>query len=520
MPSAPGPRWRRATAMVVTELRLQARHGALASTLAVTVAWAGLLLATGASVRPALVPWILFLDVAALGLFFVPALTVVERANGVPAALALARVAPTTVLGLRIAVMAAVASAAAVPLLLVAGIARPGDVAPVLAAVACLSTLASLLSMVVLGRATTLTAWMTRLPIVAVPLLAPPLVRGIGLWDAPVLGLSPFTGGLALLGGTWSWTTAGWLVAWIIGLWLVMARVGHVVGPSPLPAAPRPRQRPRQPLRRESATVGGRGVAAAPDDVPTGPRGRWRRSWVAARSMAHVDRRSLVADGLLIALLAGVPLTAIAVRWLGGPGASWLERVHGVDVVPALPVVWAFVLVVHIPTMMGAVAGLLCSEDRDAGVLPAVAATRSSLGTLLGYRLLVTAVVTTALVAAAVPLAGAHHRLGAAGGAVTSLVAGAVATVPALVIATHAHDRAGAMAITKAMSLPLYLPLAWWFVDGPAGWLFAIVPTAWATRVAWATSGGELVAFSLGGIAVCAVLDLALVGRFRRGVVG
>jgi len=28
----------------------------------------------------------------------------------------------------------------------------------------------------------------------------------------------------------------------------------------------------------------------------------------------------------------------------------------------------------------------------------------------------------------------------------------------------------------KAISLPLYLPLAWWLIAHPAGWLLAAVP--------------------------------------------
>lgn len=492
-------------AVLATEVRVQARHGVFVGTAAVTAAWLAVLVALPATVRPTAVAWILFLDVAAIGLFFVPALAVVERANGVPAALALTRVGATTVLVTRVAVVAIVAVVAALPLLMAAGTARsaPGDIIVVLATVAMVSVLVSLLSVVVLGRATTLTAWMTRLPVVAIPLLAPAMAHGIGLWDTPMSWLSPFTGALGMLAGHWSWAAAAWIAVWVLALGSMAVGIGFVTDSPAAPTAPVTRAVAEAP------------VAESLDDrAPS-----WGR-WAAVRSMARVDRRTLLGDGLLMALVAGAPILALAVRWVAGPGATWLMEVHGLDVVPVLPVVWAFVLVVHTPTMVGAVTGLVFTEDRDSGILPAVATTRASLSTLVGYRLVVTAAAAAALVAVAVPLAGAHHAQGVFGVAVTSVVAGAVATVPALLLAAHAHDRAQAMAMTKAMALPLYLPLAWWFVDGAAGWAFVVVPTAWAVRAAWATSVPEVVVFGLAGILACALLDLLLIRRLRRTLVG
>lgn len=510
------------TAVLATELRIEARHGVLAGTAAVTVAWLAVLLALPATVRPTAVAWILFLDVAAMGLFFVPALAVVERANGVPAALALTRVGATTVLATRVAVLAIMAMVAAVPLLVAAGTARraPVDLLVVLVTVATVSVLVSLLSVVVLGRATTLTTWMTRLPGVAIPLLAPALAHWIGLWDTPLSWLSPFTGALGMLAGQWSWAAAAWLAAWVLALGTMAARIGYVTESPAAPPRPASATRTAKASSAAGAPAAGAPAAGASTAGSSDDRSRSWGRWAAVRSMARVDRRTLLGDGLLVALVAGVPVLALAVRWVAGPGATWLMEVHGLDVVPVLPVVWAFVLVVHTPTMIGAVTGLVFTEDRDSGVLPAVATTRASLSTLVGYRLAVTATAAAALVAIAVPLAGAHHPRGVFGVAATSVVAGAVATVPALVLAAHAHDRAQAMAMTKAMSLPLYLPLAWWFVDGPAGWAFAVVPTAWAVRVAWATSVAEVVVFGLAGILACGLLDIVLVRRLRTTLVG
>ena len=58
------------------------------------------------------------------------------------------------------------------------------------------------------------------------------------------------------------------------------------------------------------------------------------------------------------------------------------------------------------------------------------------------------------------------------------------------------------MALIKAIAVPLYLPLAWWFVDDPTGWLFTIVPTAWAAQTFWATSAPAILYWFPVGIAV------------------
>jgi hypothetical protein len=76
----------------------------------------------------------------------------------------------------------------------------------------------------------------------------------------------------------------------------------------------------------------------------------------------------------------------------------------------------------------------------------------------------------------------------------TALVSAAASTVPAMLLASLVRDRVAGMALMKAIGLPLYLPLAWWFVEGSAGWVFALVPTGWAAQALWAeTVGGAAV---------------------------
>jgi len=474
--------------LLATEVTLHRRHGVVVATVVMTAVWIAVLTVLPAPVRVAAVPWLLLVDLATLGFFFVPALAVVERSNGVTAALRLTRLSPATALSVRLGTLAASALFAGTAVVLAAGLGwAPG----ILAGAVLTSLLVSLVAVLMVGRATTLTAYVSRAPAVAIPLIAPALVRGTGLWDGAVLALSPMTGAFDLLAGRWSWTTALWICVWLAGLWVAAVRVGFDTRPADQPVVARPN---RSTLRASS--------------------GYSHRS--AIRSFARVDRRTLLDDRLLLLLLAGVPLIAGAVRWFNGPGLTWVHTRYGLDLTEHLPLVWAFVLVVHTPTMFGAVTGLLFLEDRDAGLLPAITTTRPSLPVLLAYRLATTALITGAMVAIALPLAGAHHPLGTAGTIATSLAAAAVSTVPAMLLATLAHDRVQGMALMKAISLPLYLPLAWWFIDHPAGWLLAAVPTAWAARTFWADTTGTLLGSASSAFAMSLALIAALAWKLRR----
>lgn len=477
--------------LVATEVTLHRRHGVVAATAVMTAVWVAVLTVLPAPVRVAAIPWVLLVDLATLGFFFVPALAVIERSNGVTTALRVTRLSPATALTVRLGALAASALFAGTGVVLAAGLGWAPDI---LAGVVLTSLLVSLVAVLMVGRATTLTAYMSRAPAVAIPLIAPALVRGTGLWDSALLALSPMTGAFDLLAGRWSWTTAVWICVWLVSLWAAAVLVGFDTRPA------------AQPL-----------VARATRSSVRASSGYSHRS--AIRSFARVDRRTLLDDRLLLLLLAGVPLIAGAVRWFNGSGLAWIHTSYGLDLTDHLPLVWAFVLVVHTPTMFGAVTGLLFLEDRDAGLLPAITATRPSLSVLLAYRLAATALITGAMVAIAIPLAGANHPLGTAGTIATSLAAAAVSTVPAMLLATLAHDRVQGMALMKAISLPLYLPLAWWFIDHPAGWLLASVPTAWAARTFWAGTAATLLGSASGALAMSAALTTALAWKLRRSTI-
>jgi fluoroquinolone transport system permease protein len=475
--------------LVRTELRLHLRHRIVAGVAVLTALWLVLLRLLPVSVRPTAVAWVLFLDVATIGFYLAPALLQVERANGVTAALRLTRVSPHQVLAIRVGGLTAWAVLAAVVLTLAAGI---GAAPVVWFGAGATALLLAVLAIALVGRDETLTGYLPRIPPAGVALLGPALVYGIGLSDHPLLWLSPATGAFGLLLGRWSWLAVAWLGVSTAALWLVAQRVVLDV---------RPRSR-----RTRDVRVASRGGG-------TGRRGG------AVRSLAGVDRHTLLSDGLLLLLVAGIPLLAVLVRLGSGHGLAWLEGRTGSDLTVHLPLVWALVLVVHAPLMAGTITGMLFLEDRDAGLLPALATTRAGLRTLVAYRFVVAAVATVLAIAVSLPLAGAEHAAGVPGVLVTAVAGGVVATVPAALLASLVRDRAAGIALVKAIGLPLYLPLAWWFFDGPWGWLFAIVPTAWAAQALWAETLAGAALFAAGGVVTSLAWTGVALQRLRRSIV-
>ena len=457
--------------VLATEVKLHRRYGLLASTIAMAVAWVFVLRGLPVDWREPALPWLLLFEVTALGFFFVPALSVTERANGMTAALRLTRLSPVTALGARLVVLMSGGVAVAIAVKAAAG---TGWSTPIAVGVILTTALFSLLAMILIGTADNLGPFIVRAPAMAIPLLTPTLAHATGLYEHAVTYLSPTTGGFVLLSGQWSTAAAAWLLMWVVGAVVVASRIGFDVRPS----------ESKRPSRQESGpTIG-----------PLPPVGRG----TAIRSFALADRRTILCDGLVGILAAGIPLIALALRWFAGPGTSWLETRHGLDVTSYLPAIATFVLALHIPVMLGALAGLLFLEDRDAGLFPAIFSTPAGLATLVNYRLAATALVTVLAVGVGTAIAGISPPAGTAGILTTALAGAAVAVLTSLLMASFARDRVQGMALLKALTVPLYAPVAWWFVDHPAGWLFALSPTAWAARASWAPTAAQSVAFTAG----------------------
>lgn len=473
-------------AILLTEWRLHARHGVIAAVAVVTGLWSTGILLAPVAWRAELSAWALFFDLAGIGLFFVPALTTLERGNGVRELCRISPVGQQQFLAVRVGSISLLATLAGSFVLVAAGVdAFGGRILGVLG----LAIVTSFLSVIALGSTTAIPEYFGRVPFIAIPLLLPPMLEASGLVTSPLLSLSPVTSAMRLIRASGGTLDAIWLLAWAAALAFPALRAWGATGSHMRWAPPAPVSRP---------------VAHV------------QPGWNAWRSAAAVDRRTLTGDRLLVMVATGVPVLAVAVRWLDGAGATWLLGRWGFDITPYLSLAWAFVLVVHTPLMIGAVSGLVFLEDRDAGVLPAVKVTHWSLPGLVTWRMAITAGITVAAVLVGVPVAGAVPSGGWLGVLASAVSAGVLSTTVAMLLASLARDRVQGMAVMKVMGLPFYGSLASWFMSGAAGLAWLVVPSGWTVRAFWASSSVAAWLWAAGGIVWSGMLTILLARRFDR----
>jgi fluoroquinolone transport system permease protein len=481
----------RVTALLTTELRLLQRFSVFTAAGIVTILWVAILLVVPSATRAVVVPVVLLTDVTALGFLFVPTLLVMERIEGVEPAMRLTRVRTAERVGVRVGLTTTLSLAAG---LIVTVAARAPSIPVALLGVATTSVLVGMIAFAAVGSSTTLTTFLLRAPLVAGPLLTPAIIDAIGLAHTPLLYLSPVTSALDMMRGHMTWSGFAWQLAWVVGAAVLVGRIAR-----------------RPPS--------GDGADAA-------VRRRGSRTWLnhpgrysgaaAVRSFARADRRGLVRDGLLIMLIASVPLVAAVGRIAGTAGVSWARERHGIDLASYLPIVWVVLLVAHTPLIFGSLTGLLLLEDRDARLLPIIATTRASVVTLLRYRLAGTAACTAGGLIIGLPIAGVVHPAGPVGLAAVVVASSAVSIVPALLMAAFASNRVQGVAVMKIFGLPLYLPIASWFVAGWLRALFAPIPSSWAMWALWSSTATTAVALAAGAVVVSALISVPLSRRFLR----
>lgn len=476
----------RVTALSKNELRLLWRFKVAASTAIVTILWAVLLIVLPAETSRTIAPFVLITDVTALGFLVIPALLVVERAEGVDMAM---RVTPTRnfePIGVRLALMTLASVLAA---LIVCVAAELDDLAPRITAVASMALLFGLIAVTMATEARTLTTFMVRAPLVAAPLILPTILDASGLVESPLLHLSPVTSSLEMMSGDMTWAGLGWQLIWIAAtVWGLAALTRHRRNPPLLAPSTRPSNN-----RPHAGTYSRR---------------------VTARTLLSTDHRTLLRDGLLLMLVLSVPVVTIVMRILATWGTAWASRRHGIDLTPHLTTIQAVIIIVHTPVILGSMAGLLLLEDRDSGVLAAIATTRATIHMLLGYRLVGTVALTTVALALSLPLSGVDHPAGVVGDLSTAAAAGATSVVPALAMAAFARNRVQGIAVMKMVGLPLYLPIAALLIASPAEPLFGLIPTSWPVWASVASSPAHAIGLAVGAVITSAVIARPLIRRY------
>jgi len=194
----------------------------------------------------------------------------------------------------------------------------------------------------------------------------------------------------------------------------------------------------------------------------------------AIAAFARADLRALARDPLLRLLLVA-PLGLTGVLVLGVPLVEgFVEDAFGRDLTAHRMVLVAFLACVTMPLFLGAMAGLLVLEDRESGVLPAVAVSPAGLRSYLLVRCGWAGIAASVTVTGALILQG-----GVSPGVVaaTSGLSGGYAVVVLLLVGTLAGDRLEGLVVVKVLTLPFALALLVEFLAAPWSWLLAALPS-------------------------------------------
>ncbi len=472
-------------ALLRLEAVLQWRYGTVAALAALAAAWTGVLALLPAAAARIVAPWVLLLDTAVAGATLVGTMVVLEREQGMQAALAATPAGPGGRVAARVGVLLGVTVAAAVPVALAGRPVSPAGLALALLGVGLVAAITALAGVAVAARRGSVIAFLIALPLILLPLMLPAAAHLAGLTH-PGLYAIPLTGAVDLLRSGYGDPLVEAPAAWPLAP--LLAVVGAFV------LARGRLARPRRPAPRWVARLG---------RVPL-PRPRPRVSGGPVRALLRTDLVTLRRDPLLLMIAASPALLGLVLRF-GYPSArNWLAATHGFDLAAYRPLLLAVAVLLHVPVSFGMVGALLVLDDVDSRMLVAVRTSPLTLPRYLGYRAAQVTAAAWGGLAVALPASG---LAGAAAWAVLPL-AGLVAPLVLLGALAIARNKVAGVTALKLLGLPCYAPAAAWWLPEPAGWLFAPSPTWWIMQALWRESG----LIALAGAAVSAAA-LALLAR-------
>lgn len=346
------------------DVRLQHRYGFYAVYALVTVAYALALHVVPDGARSVLLPVVIFSDPAFLGFYFVGAIVLFEKGDGVLDALVTSPLSARAYLASKVVSLTILAVLASL-VLAVAGVGTDFDPLALVVGVSLTSALFVLLGFVTVARFDSLNAYFM-IGITALAPFAIPLLGTAGLVRSPLFFLIPTQGSLALLGAAFgpvpAWEAVyavGYLVAWIALAWIAAGRAfeRHVV----------------------RGRVRGEHGAARP-----GAGSRLAAEWLGpVGTLALADLRNWTRDPLLRFVGLAPLLGAAITRWLLPVATDWLAPWY--DVTPYHPFVLAVFVLLPAHTF-GFVAGFFVLEERDQRVLEALWTTPLTGRGYLAYR--------------------------------------------------------------------------------------------------------------------------------------
>jgi fluoroquinolone transport system permease protein len=227
--------------------------------------------------------------------------------------------------------------------------------------------------------------------------------------------------------------------------------------------------------------------------------------WFLRTDLASVGR-----DPMLVLVGISPLLLGLATRFGYPPLHGWLARVHDFDADPYRPLLLAVAVLLHVPVTFGMIGALLVLDDVDDRALTALRTSPLTLPRYLAYRAGSVTAAAVAGLAVAVPLSGLAAPGSSARLASAVLLAALVTPLFMLTSLALARNKVEGVAAVKLLGLPVYAPLVTWWLAGPAGWPFAVLPTWWVLQTQWTAWP-----YALGG----AALTIAAIGLLTRRVI-
>lgn len=357
--------------------------------------------------------------------------------------------------------------ASAIPITLAAGRGH-ANLGPVLLAVGLLSVLFLLLSFALVVRQRSLTAFLTVAPLPLVPLIAVPLAHLTGLDEHPAVLLVPTTGAADLI-------RVGVDPATVMPSGRTAAELGYLalaVAAGTLAA----RQRFAGEFIRPSRVRPPRERRHTTSRQPSG--------WLAA--LLHIDARTSVRSALLILVLPGPILLAVALRLGYPPLASYLHTRLGFDLTLYQPILLASLVVLHVPLIIGMVGALLIVDDIDDRKVLLLRVSPVTLSRYLAYRAISVAAVAMVTLAVAVPVCGLAPWRTIPTLLPALVLAAAQAPLITLATAAFAANKVEGLAWLKILGLlPTGIAPAIWWLPDPTQWPLRVLPHYWTVDILW-----------------------------------
>jgi fluoroquinolone transport system permease protein len=480
-------------AMLRWDARLQVRYGFYAVYAVVTVLFGLGLSGLPESVRTATLVMVLFADPGFLGFYFVGALVLFEKNEGVLDALVTSPLSTDAYLVSKTLSLSLIAVLGALVItLFVHGPAfRP---VWFLLGLGLTTGLFVLVGFVAVARFDSLNAYFLTAILYTIP-LSLPLLEHFDVVASPLFYLLPTQASLVLLGAAFE-TPPTWELAYAVGYLGLTVAVAYVLA------------------RRAFETH----VVRATTRTPT--REGERRSRLSGRSLGPIatlvvtDLRTWVRDPLLVYIGLSPFLIGLIARF----GIAPIDAAVGfVDLAAHADELLAAFLFTPAGTL-GFAAGFFMLEDRDQGVLEALRTTPLTGRGYLLYRGAVFLGLTFLSTLAMVPLVDLG-TLPPASYVAISLVASLHTAVTGLLMASLAANTVEGVGVSKLLGFLIIAPVAAIaLVAEPIQFLAGVFPPFWAAKatVAALTGTGGVATYLAAGLLVQGVVIAALLRLFLR----